>query len=79
MMTLEHVRNFVDDVVLVSDDVIRASARLVLERSKLLLEPAGAAAVAALMSGKVRADLNDEVVCVASGGNFDLKRLKDML
>ena len=79
IMTLDHVRNFVDDVVLVSDDAIRESARLVLERSKLLLEPAGAAAVAALLSGKVPVDLNDEVVCVASGGNFDLKRLKDIL
>jgi threonine dehydratase len=79
VMTLEHVRNFVDDVVLVSDDVIRESARLVLERSKLLLEPAGAAAIAALMSGKVPVAMNDEVVCVASGGNFDLKRLKDIL
>jgi threonine dehydratase len=79
IMTLDHVRNFVDDVVLVSDDAIREAARLVLERSKLLLEPAGAAAVAALLSGKVPVDLNDEVVCVASGGNFDLKRLKDIL
>jgi threonine dehydratase len=79
IMTLEHVRNFVDDVVLVSDDAIRESARLVLERSKLLLEPAGAAGIAALMSGKVAVDLNDEVVCVASGGNFDLKRLRDIL
>ena len=78
-MTLAHVRAFVDDVVLVSDDDIREAVRHVLERSKLLLEPAGAAAVAALMSGKVAVDLNDEVVCVISGGNFDLKRLKDML
>jgi threonine dehydratase len=79
VMTLEHVRHFVDDIVLVSDDAIREAARLVLERSKLLLEPAGAAAVAALISGQVPVELHDEVVCVASGGNFDLKRLKDIL
>lgn len=77
--TLEHVRAFVDDVVLVSDEDIRTAARLVLERSKLLLEPAGAAGVAALMTGKMNVNLNDRVVCVASGGNFDLQRLKDML
>jgi threonine dehydratase len=79
VQTLAHVQAFVDDVVLVSDDDIRSASLLVLERSKLLLEPAGAAGVAALMTGKVRVGLNDHVVCVASGGNFDLKRLKDML
>ena len=79
MMTLAHVQAFVDDVVLVTDDAIREAIRIVLERSKLLLEPAGAAAVAALMSGRVPADLSDEVVCVASGGNYDLSRLRELM
>ena len=48
--------------------VLEAQYREQLERSKLLLEPAGAAGVAALMAGKVRVGLNDQVVCVASGG-----------
>ncbi|MGQ0814446.1 MAG: threonine ammonia-lyase [Gemmatimonadota bacterium] len=78
-MTLAHVREFVDDVVLVNDAAIRAAAILVLERSKLLLEPAAAAGVAALLAGKIEVGPHDHVVCVASGGNFDLKRLKDTL
>jgi threonine dehydratase len=77
--TLAHVQAFVDDVVLVSDDALRTTVSYILERCKILLEPAGAAGVAALMSGLVSTRANDRVVCVASGGNFDLKRLKESL
>lgn len=77
--TLAHVQHFVDDVVLVSDDAMRAAISFTLERCKILLEPAGAAGVAALLSEVVKPDRNQSVVVVASGGNFDLKRLKEAL
>jgi len=77
--TLAHVQHFVDDVVIVDDDALRTALRYVLERCKILLEPAGAAGIAAMLSGLIRVDANDRVVCVASGGNFDLKRLKEAL
>jgi threonine dehydratase len=60
------VREGVEDVVLVSEDEIMDAFRFLYERAKLACEPAGAAAVAALMAGKVA---GDRVVAVVSGGN----------
>lgn len=76
---LEHVRANVDDVVLVSDDEIAAALVLVLERTKLLVEPAGAAGFAALLSRKLRLPAGAVVAVIASGGNIDLTRLKEIL
>jgi threonine dehydratase len=76
---LEHVKAFVDDVVLVDDDEIRSALRTVLERCKFLLEPAGVAAVAALLCNRIPLGRGAKVVAVASGGNVDLERLKTLL
>jgi threonine dehydratase len=54
------------DVVLVSEDEIRAGFRFLYERAKLAAEPAGATATAALLAGKVT---GGTVVSVVSGGN----------
>jgi threonine dehydratase len=78
-MTLDAVRRYVDDVVLVTDDEILAALRDLLSYSKLLAEPAGAAALAALQSGKVRSDRGTHVAAVISGGNVDRARLKALL
>jgi threonine dehydratase len=78
-MTLEATRRYVDDVVLVTDDEILAALRDLLSYSKLLAEPAGAAAVAALMTGKIPVDRGGQVVAVISGGNVDIERLKTLL
>ncbi|MFT4042071.1 MAG: threonine ammonia-lyase [Gordonia sp. (in: high G+C Gram-positive bacteria)] len=64
-----HVQELVDDVVTVSEDALSTALLLMLERAKLLVEPAGAAGVAALMSGLVQA--SGQVCVVASGGNID--------
>jgi threonine dehydratase len=58
-----------DDVVTVTDEQISLAIVLLLERTKLLVEGAGAAPVAALLGGKVPGD--DEVCLVLSGGNID--------
>ena len=76
---LEHVRALVDDVVTVDDDNIIAALRLLLERCKLLVEPAGAAGVAALLSGAVRVPAGARVGVILSGGNIDLPRLRTLL
>ena len=75
---LEHVQKYVDDVVLVNDSQILDACLLLLERAKLLVEPAGAACAAALLSGKIDA-AGKKVVLVLSGGNLDLGRLKSYL
>ena len=77
--TLAHVKRYVDDLVLVSDKEIIQALRLILERCKILTEPAGAAGFAALLFNKVEVPSGAQVVCVLSGGNIDLKHLKNLL
>ena len=79
MLTLAHVRAYVDDVVLVDDDAIAAAMTLILERAKLLAEPAGAAAVAALLGGITGVRPGDRVVCIISGGNIGAPALVPMM
>jgi threonine dehydratase len=64
-----HVSALVDEVVTVSDEDISRALLMLLERSKLVVEPAGAAAVAALLAGAVAVE--PPVVAVLSGGNID--------
>jgi threonine ammonia-lyase medium form len=78
-LTLAAVQQFVDDVVLVSDAEIGDAMRLILERTKLLAEPAGAAATAALLAHRVVPPPDSEVVALLSGGNIDRERLKALL
>ncbi|MBC7725792.1 MAG: threonine ammonia-lyase [Burkholderiaceae bacterium] len=63
------IKDAVDEVVTVSDDDIARALLVLLERAKLVVEPAGAAAVAAILTGKVRG-LGTTVV-ILSGGNID--------
>jgi threonine dehydratase len=77
--TLAHIRAFVDDVVLVSEDELADGVRAVLQYTKLLAEPAGAAGVAALLAGHVKAPAAARVAVVLSGGNIDVSRLRQVL
>lgn len=63
------IQQHVDEVVTVSEDALSRALVMLLERAKMLVEPSGAAAVAALME-QPRA-LGDPVVAVLSGGNVD--------
>jgi threonine dehydratase len=77
-LNLEAVQQYVDEVVLVTDDEIRAGMRMLLERAKVLAEPAGAAGLAALLAGKIPV-AGKKVVVVISGGNVDVARLPELL
>ena len=77
--TLAHVRALVDEVVLLTDAEIAEGLRAVVGHAKLVAEPAGAAAVAALLAGRVAAPPGTRVVAVVSGGNVDLGRLQEVL
>lgn len=74
-LTQSLIQHYVDDVVLVSDDEIVNSLRLILSRRKLLTEPAGAAATAALLSGKASVRTGGVTVSLLSGGNIDEGKL----
>jgi threonine dehydratase len=60
------VQELVQEIVLVSEEEIREGFRFLYERAKLACEPAGAAAVAAVLAGKID---GGGTVCVVSGGN----------
>jgi len=68
-LTLALVRAYVDDVVTVTEEEISQAVVLLLERAKAVVEPAGAAGVAALLAGKVQG--SGTAVAVLSGGNVD--------
>jgi threonine dehydratase len=68
-LTFVHVRELVDDIVTVDDAELSRAVVMLLERAKLVAEPAGAAAVAALLAGRVEVD--GPVVATVSGGNID--------
>jgi threonine dehydratase len=68
-LTLTHVRAYVDDVVTVDEEEISRAVLLLLERAKAVVEPAGAASLAALLAGKVPG--RGPAVAVLSGGNVD--------
>jgi threonine dehydratase len=77
--TLAHVQARVDDVVTVRDQEIIEALGLILERCKVVAEPAAASTLAALLVDKVRLPRGSTVVCVLSGGNVDRERLKELL
>lgn len=68
-LTLGHVRAYVDDIVTVDEEQISQALLLLLERAKAVVEPAGAAALAAVLAGKIPG--TGPVAVVLSGGNVD--------
>ncbi|MHB8588109.1 MAG: threonine ammonia-lyase [Candidatus Dormibacteraceae bacterium] len=74
--TFRVVRDFVDEVVLVSEDEIKDSILWCLGRLKLLTEGAAASTVAALRKELIDAPAGAKVVCVLSGGNLDTDQFK---
>jgi len=69
------VRRLVADVVVIDDDLIAEGMRFLAQRAKLVAEPAGAAATAALLAGRIAVRPGERVVSIVSGGNVDLARL----
>jgi threonine dehydratase len=76
---LEIIKRDVDDVVVISDDAILDGLRFLVARVRIVAEPAGAAAVGALLSGAVKPRPGDRVVAIVSGGNVDPDRLAGFL
>ena len=81
-ITFEIIKEFIDDIVLVDDSTIVKTMFLLMERAKLVIEPAGAASLAYLLSKshyiddyKIYTSTSDKkknVVVVLSGGNIDM-------
>ena len=74
--TFEVNRVRVDEIVTVSDAELVAAMAFAFDRLKLVLEPSGAAALAALLCGKVAA--RDRVGAILSGGNVGVERFREL-
>ena len=75
-LTFSIVRRHVDALVTLSDADIFAAVLWVMGRCKLVVEGAAAAPVGALLHGLVELPVGSRVVCVLSGGNLKLERLR---
>ncbi|MGC2428034.1 MAG: threonine ammonia-lyase [Nitrososphaeraceae archaeon] len=70
-LTYEIASRYLDDVTVVDDSSIVKTMFLLMERGKLVIEPAGAASLAYLLSNG-HANKNENVVSILSGGNVDM-------
>ncbi|MBX3067196.1 MAG: threonine ammonia-lyase [Cryobacterium sp.] len=68
-LNFQIIRELVDEIVTVSDDETAQALLILLERAKLVVEPAGAVSVAAIITGKIRN--TGKTVAILSGGNID--------
>jgi threonine dehydratase len=76
-LTFSLVHDLIDEVVTVTDEEISQAILLLLERAKAVVEPAGAAPLAAVLAGKVAGE--GPVACVLSGGNVDSRLLTKLI
>jgi threonine dehydratase len=77
--TLAMAQRYLDGVVVIDDATILAGVRFALERMKQLVEPAGAAALAAVLFGQIPIRDGERVCVVFSGGNVEVGRLGELL
>lgn len=77
-LTFDICREFVDEVVTVSEDEIAAAILVLVEKMKMVAEGAGATSVAATLFGKVELD-HHKCVAVLSGGNIDVNLLSKII
>ena len=77
-LTFELIKNYVDDVITVTEDEIAVAILALIEKQKLIAEGAGAVSVAAVMSGKIPVE-GKNVVCLVSGGNIDVNILSRVI
>ncbi|HHV79547.1 MAG TPA: threonine ammonia-lyase [Firmicutes bacterium] len=77
-LTFDYCRKYLDGVVTVDDDQIAHAMLLLLERAKLVAEGAGAASLAALVSGKIPCP-GKKVVAIISGGNVDVNLMSRII
>ncbi len=76
--TMEMINKYADAVVTVSDAEISEAILLLLERTKQVVEPAGATTLAAVLNGRVDVK-GKKVVCVLSGGNVDVSFIQRII
>ncbi|MFC4619801.1 threonine/serine dehydratase [Camelliibacillus cellulosilyticus] len=77
-LTFPVLQKYLDDLILVPEDDIKAALRFLFQRMKQVVEPSGAVTLAAVMANPAPFE-NKKLVAVASGGNVDLENLAALL
>jgi len=77
-LTYEHCRDYLDEVVLVSEQQINQAILFAIEKLHILVEGAGAVGLAALLSGKIDVK-NQRIVNIISGGNIDITLFANLI
>ena len=77
-LTFDYCKKYVDEIVTVKEDEIATAILALMEDQKTVAEGAGAAAVAAVMFGKVKT-LDKKTVCIVSGGNIDVTTISRVI
>ena len=77
-LTFPIVQEYLDDLVLVTEDEIKEAFQFLMERTKQIVEPSSAVTIAAILSGKLNVK-GKRIVAVLSGGNVDLHQVKEFL
>lgn len=78
-LPLRMIAALLEDVILIDDGLILGGLRFALERMKQVLEPAGAAALAATLAGRIPIHDGETVAVVLSGGNVQVDRLGELI
>ena len=71
IITVDLINKYVDEMHTVTDDEIASTIIHLIERTKMIVEPAGATSLALALSGKLK-EKNKKVACLLSGGNIDV-------
>lgn len=77
-LTYDIIKEYVDEIITVTEDEIKKALFTLVEKEKLIVEGAGSVAVAAIMSGKLTVK-NSKIVAVVSGGNIDMNLVKNVI
>ena len=77
-ITFEFVKEFVDEIINVSEQEMIDSLRIMIERLKIIPEPAASACLAPILFNKIKINPNSKCLVVVCGGNIDLKMLKSL-
>lgn len=72
-ITMKYINAYADGILTVTDDEIASAIIALIERAKEIVEPAGAAGLAAVLCGRYKSEFSGKkIVCLLSGGNIDV-------
>lgn len=77
-ITFEYVKEYVDDIINVSEDEMIESLRMMIERLKIVPEPSASACFVPILFNKLNVPSKSKCLVVVCGGNIDLKRIKSL-